>query len=67
MSNPLRNNTRCHIHKHLKQLVADMDHIKEGWFMEKSALWPGQAMSLQVKEVLYNKKSKFQDVLLFTR
>lgn len=44
-----------------------MDHIKEGWFMEKSALWPGQAMSLQVKEVLYNKKSKYQDVLLFSR
>uniref|UniRef100_A0A3B5KGY4 Spermidine synthase n=1 Tax=Takifugu rubripes TaxID=31033 RepID=A0A3B5KGY4_TAKRU len=43
-----------------------MDHIKDGWFMEKSALWPGQAMSLQVKEVLYNKKSKFQDVLVFT-
>ncbi|XP_020785532.2 spermidine synthase [Boleophthalmus pectinirostris] len=42
-----------------------MDNIKEGWFTETSTLWPGQAMSLQVEEVLHNKKSKFQDVLVF--
>lgn len=48
-------------------LAADMDHIKDGWFTEKCALWPGQALSLQVEEVLYNKKSKFQDVMVFKR
>uniref|UniRef100_A0A3Q1HIF8 Spermidine synthase n=1 Tax=Acanthochromis polyacanthus TaxID=80966 RepID=A0A3Q1HIF8_9TELE len=37
----------------------------DGWFTESCALWPGQAMSLQVEEVLYNKKSKFQDVMVF--
>uniref|UniRef100_A0A3Q1BKX8 Spermidine synthase n=1 Tax=Amphiprion ocellaris TaxID=80972 RepID=A0A3Q1BKX8_AMPOC len=42
-----------------------MDHIKDGWFTESCTLWPGQAMSLQVEEVLYNKKSKFQDVMVF--
>ncbi|CAI5647221.1 spermidine synthase [Oreochromis niloticus] len=42
-----------------------MDHIKDGWFTESCTLWPGQAMSLQVEEVLYHKKSKFQDVMVF--
>lgn len=44
-----------------------MDNIKDGWFTETCTLWPGQAMSLQVEEVLYQKKSKFQDVLVFKR
>ncbi len=42
-----------------------MDLIIDGWFHERGALWPGQAMSLQVKEVLYHGRSKFQDVLVF--
>ncbi|KAG7227072.1 hypothetical protein INR49_022419 [Caranx melampygus] len=42
-----------------------MDLIKDGWFTEIGSLWPGQAMSLQVEEVLYSKKSKFQDVMVF--
>lgn len=44
-----------------------MDYIQDGWFMEKCTLWPGQAMSLKVSEVLYNKKSKYQDVMVFKR
>ncbi|XP_061638179.1 spermidine synthase isoform X1 [Phyllopteryx taeniolatus] len=42
-----------------------MDNIRDGWFKETCTLWPGQATSLQVEEVLYHKKSKFQDVLVF--
>lgn len=42
-----------------------MDLIIDGWFHERGALWPGQAMSLEVKEVLYHGRSKFQDVLIF--
>jgi len=42
-----------------------MDLIIDGWFHERGALWPGQAMSLEVKEVLYHGRSKFQDVLVF--
>ncbi|KAJ8021850.1 Spermidine synthase [Holothuria leucospilota] len=42
-----------------------MDLIKDGWFSEVSTLWPGQAMSLQVEEVLHHEKSKYQDVLVF--
>jgi spermidine synthase len=41
------------------------DLIKDGWFHEKGVLWPGQAMSLQVKKVLDHHRSLFQDVLVF--
>eukprot|EP00183_Erythrolobus_madagascarensis_P000223 CAMPEP_0185847796 /NCGR_PEP_ID=MMETSP1354-20130828/2925_1 /TAXON_ID=708628 /ORGANISM="Erythrolobus madagascarensis, Strain CCMP3276" /LENGTH=292 /DNA_ID=CAMNT_0028548127 /DNA_START=133 /DNA_END=1011 /DNA_ORIENTATION=+ len=39
--------------------------IVDGWFREKAVLWPGQGLSLQVDEVLYTGRSKFQDVLVF--
>ncbi|XP_035697345.1 spermidine synthase-like [Branchiostoma floridae] len=42
-----------------------MDAIRNGWFSELSPLWPGQAMSLEVEEVLYHGRSKYQDVLVF--
>merc|ERR1711881_473684 len=48
------------IHEDLtKELIVD------GWFMEKNVQWPGQAMALQVEEVILARKSKFQDVLVF--
>jgi spermidine synthase len=40
-------------------------NINDGWFRETCALWPGQQMSLQVKEILHVEKSLFQDVLVF--
>ncbi|OWB68104.1 hypothetical protein B5S30_g3476 [[Candida] boidinii] len=40
--------------------------IKDGWFYEISdTMWPGQAMSLRVKEILLVEKSKYQDILVF--
>lgn len=42
-----------------------VDLIKDGWFMEKGALWPGQAMGLEVEEILHHTTSKYQDVLVF--
>eukprot|EP01012_Entosiphon_sulcatum_P061870 TRINITY_DN877_c0_g1_i1.p1 TRINITY_DN877_c0_g1~~TRINITY_DN877_c0_g1_i1.p1 ORF type:complete len:288 (-),score=46.14 TRINITY_DN877_c0_g1_i1:15-878(-) len=42
-----------------------MDALKQGWFSEISPMWPGQAQSLEVKEVLWNKRSDYQDVLVF--
>lgn len=47
--------------------VKTMDSIRNGWFSEISRLWPGQAMSLEVEEVLFQERSKFQDVLVFKR
>jgi len=46
--------------------ICGKDLIKDGWFSERGALWPGQAMSLQVTEVLYSGRSAFQDLLVFT-
>lgn len=42
-----------------------MDKIQNGWFSEIGTLWPGQAMSLEVEQVLFNGKSKYQDILVF--
>ncbi|KAI9734661.1 MAG: putrescine aminopropyltransferase [Cirrosporium novae-zelandiae] len=39
--------------------------IKDGWFREVSEMWPGQAMTLRVNQVLHHEKSKYQDVLVF--
>ncbi|CAO3617031.1 unnamed protein product [Mucor hiemalis] len=48
-------------------MAAPLTHpcIVDGWFMEKSTMWPGQAMSLKVEEILHVEKSKYQDVLVF--
>nr|XP_028596497.1 spermidine synthase isoform X2 [Podarcis muralis] len=39
--------------------------IQEGWFRETCSLWPGQALSLQVQEVLHQQRSPFQEILVF--
>ncbi|MCJ1394427.1 putrescine aminopropyltransferase [Xylographa bjoerkii] len=39
--------------------------IKDGWFREVGEMWPGQAMTLKVNQVLHTEKSKYQDVLIF--
>lgn len=39
--------------------------IKDGWFREFGEMWPGQAMTLKVNQVLHHEKSKYQDVLIF--
>lgn len=42
-----------------------MNAVKDGWFSELSSLWPGQCMSLEVEEVLFKEKSKYQDIIVF--
>ncbi|XP_001634423.2 spermidine synthase [Nematostella vectensis] len=42
-----------------------MDRIHNGWFSEINKQWPGQAMSIEVEEVIYEGKSKFQEILVF--
>lgn len=39
--------------------------IRDGWFGEKEALWPGQRFCLRVKQVLYEATSAFQNILVF--
>ena len=39
----------------------------KGWFTEMNDLWAGQAMSLEVDEILHHEKSQYQDILVFNR
>ncbi|MBU1344692.1 MAG: spermidine synthase [Proteobacteria bacterium] len=36
--------------------------IKDGWFSETCYMWPGVSLSLEIEQVLYSKKSKFQQI-----
>ena len=44
-----------------------MNRIQNGWFSEINDQWPGQALSLEVEEILFEGKSKYQDILVFKR
>lgn len=46
-------------------MMKNLNSIQNGWFSEISDLWPGVALSLEIKEVLYSKKSKFQQIDLY--
>ncbi|XP_043849493.1 spermidine synthase-like [Dromiciops gliroides] len=39
--------------------------IREGWFRETCSLWPGQAISLRVDELLHHQRSRYQEILVF--
>lgn len=41
------------------------DAVRNGWFSELSTMWPGQAMSIQMKKTLFTGRSDFQDVMVF--
>lgn len=46
--------------------MAEQKYIKDGWFYEMSdEHFPGQALALKVKQVLYQSKSEFQNILVF--
>lgn len=44
-----------------------MNRIQNGWFSEINDQWPSQALSLEVEEILFEGKSKYQDILVFKR
>lgn len=40
-----------------------VEAISNGWFSEiQNDLWPGQAFSLKIKQVVHEEKSKYQDI-----
>lgn len=39
--------------------------VAGGWFTELGSMWPGQGLSVKIKKVLYEGRSKFQDVAVF--
>lgn len=42
-----------------------MNEIHNEWWSEINEMWPGQAFSMKVKEVLHKEKSEFQDIFIF--
>ncbi|GFR23147.1 spermidine synthase [Trichonephila clavata] len=42
-----------------------MDAFKKGWYTETGSLYSDQALSMKVEKILYHKKSKYQDILIF--
>jgi len=42
-----------------------MDALKEGWYSEVNNQWPGQAMSIQIEERLFDARSDYQHVQVF--
>lgn len=45
--------------------LAGMNTFKDGWFTEIDNVSPHQALSMAVEEVLYHKRSTYQDILVF--
>jgi spermidine synthase len=44
------------------------DEKNNKWFREtNSELWPGQEFSIEIEEILYQQRSKYQDILVFKR
>ncbi|CAF0768179.1 unnamed protein product [Adineta steineri] len=42
------------------------DDKNKKWFRESNAeLWPGQEFSIEIEEILYQQRSKYQDILVF--
>ena len=44
-----------------------MDAVRDGWFSEISEMWPGEAKSLKVDEILMQEKSGYQDIMVFKK
>jgi len=42
-----------------------MNKLSQGWFSELGIMWPGQCMSLEVEEILFEGRSEFQDIVVF--
>eukprot|EP00924_Labyrinthula_sp_SR-Ha-C_P000483 snap_masked-scaffold_27-processed-gene-0.13-mRNA-1 protein AED:0.02 eAED:0.02 QI:0/-1/0/1/-1/1/1/0/323 len=51
--------------KRTEMQQTETKYITNGWFRETEALWPGQALCLQVKKIIASFRSKFQDILVF--
>lgn len=58
-----RSVTFSHLHSPPIQELADI--VIDGWFRETNELWPGQAWTLKVDQVLHHEKSQHHDILVF--
>ncbi|KAH9627190.1 hypothetical protein KSS87_020736 [Heliosperma pusillum] len=48
-----------------QQAVNGLSAVIPGWFSEISPMWPGEAHSLKVEKILFQEKSKYQNVMVF--
>ncbi|XP_074309860.1 spermidine synthase 1-like [Silene latifolia] len=48
-----------------EQQVNGLSAVIPGWFSEISPMWPGEAHSLKVEKILFQEKSKYQNVMVF--
>ncbi|GBO24274.1 hypothetical protein AVEN_113500-1 [Araneus ventricosus] len=44
-----------------------LDSFKRGWYSEPGTVTGDQAMSVKVEKILYQGKSKYQDIVIFER
>lgn len=44
-----------------------MSSIENEWFREMNDQWAGLSVGLKIEKVLYEGKSKYQDILVFKR
>lgn len=47
------------------EVIFGMDAFKKGWFTETGTITGDQALSIESDKVLYEEKSKYQDILVF--
>ncbi len=45
--------------------MKNYNKIVDGWFSEICPMWPGVALSIEIKDVLYSQKSRFQQIDLY--
>lgn len=45
--------------------MKNYNKIKHGWFSEICPMWPGMSLSIEIEEVLYSKKSQFQQIDMY--
>ena len=47
------------------ELSMSRSKLEKGWFSERCDMWQGISLSLEIKKVLYEKKSKYQEIGLY--
>ncbi len=63
----LQNQTRPLLLSFLNMSSSLQSNLPGKWFSEVNESWPGHAFSLEIKEVIHQERSKYQDILIFDR
>lgn len=44
-----------------------MSVVENGWYREMNEQWEGYSVGLKIDKILYEGKSKYQDIVVFQR